>query len=192
MRFTFKLDPRVRHHSSGSGSGGLDQTVARGGEAIKEKACVPNPPTVICTFTDWPGLLGWKTGFYYFKNAFEQQSGEEWPTTAQEDACETTVGCRRRFDPNRKHIFHFGLIAHSTSLVNPATPGVPSKSSGAGDKPGGDWQMTVGAWGHAIADFVGSTTFTPARSFTRWDTTFGSATGEMRLPASSRTAIPII
>ena len=130
--------------------------LARGGERILEKACVPNPPLVTCTFTDWPGLSGWKTGFHYFKNAFVQPSGDEWPSTAQEDQCELSGNCRRRFDANRKHIFHFGLIAHSTSQVNPATPGVPGKSSGQGDKPGGDWQMTIGAWGHAIGDFVGS------------------------------------
>ena len=69
---------------------------ARGGEFIAEKSC-GTVATETCAFPEWPGTLGWKTGFEAVKNAPVGASGLELNPT-QENTCEDLGTCRRRFD----------------------------------------------------------------------------------------------
>ena len=155
--------------------------LARGGESIVEKACV-STPTAPCRFPSHPGTYGWKNGVKYAKEAPVGPLGQEL-TEAQETACNADPVCsattRRRFDRNRKDMFHFGLIAHTLGMgvsdfpclldgqpvvgnaenvcLSPKTPNPdfhrPRRNGGMGDRPGGDFLMTIGLWGN---NFVGS------------------------------------
>ena len=46
----------------------IPANLARGGEFIREKKC-GTVVTATCNFPDWPGTVGWKTGFEALKNA---------------------------------------------------------------------------------------------------------------------------
>ena len=114
--------------------------------------------TATCNFPDWPGTVGWKTGFEAIKNAPVSDPMGRWEelTPAQEDAASVQGNCRRRFDRARKDMFHYLLVAHSLGVPKSFDPGplnsVPVTISGIGDKPGGDFMMTLGSWGNG---FVG-------------------------------------
>jgi hypothetical protein len=137
--------------------------LARGGESILETKCVDNPIGT-CRFPDYAGVVGWKVGFAYYKDSpVDGWGGQLTPT--QEQACETAGTCRTRFDAIRKDIFHYVLFAHSQGArrsADPASPDykVPTKSSGIGDYPGGDYMVTLGGWGYGFRgpEFVQAST----------------------------------
>jgi hypothetical protein len=149
----------------------IPANLARGGEEIEEKACVPTPE-VTCQFPGYEGLLGWKIGFQYYKHAGVKPDTDPNPggqlTVAEEDACEPNCA-RRRFDRNRKDIFHYIVFAHALGVpkkfclnndgepveCTPNDPDfhVPARNGGAGDKPGGDAAVTVGLWS-SVSDFA--------------------------------------
>jgi hypothetical protein len=135
--------------------------LARGGEAIVETACQPNAANNFhCQFPAYRGVVGWKTGFRFLRD----QPLDDPTTLANESNCTTAPNsCTRRFDRNRKDIFHYALFAHALGvqrlddpntepdesvLGSPLTP-VPVGVSGTGDgggSGGGDVMVTLGFW----------------------------------------------
>ena len=124
--------------------------LARGGDRIEETAC-----TAPCNFPDFPGTVGWKTGFQFLRDQ---------PLNYPDEASCVAAGalCQRRFDANRFHIFKYGLIAHATAVPredDPATPydetRAPRSISGVADggHGGGDFMVTLGFWGN---NFIGT------------------------------------
>ena len=149
--------------------------LARGGEAIIETACVPGPlNNFTCAFPAYKGVVGYKTGYRYLRD----QGVDDPATGVDESNCLLApVSCSRRFDRNRKDIFHYALFAHALGVqrlddpntegvdesvadADPNTPGfqatpVPVGVSGTGDgggSGGGDAVVSLGFW----EDFVGS------------------------------------
>ena len=96
----------------------------RGGEAIDESvtAC----PAPDCQFPGYPGTVGWKVGFKFFRD--QLLSPNKPPLDANgDDPCDVDGVfpgsddgpggvCERRFDRNRLQMFHFALGAHHVGL----------------------------------------------------------------------------
>lgn len=141
---------------------------ARGGEIVTESACGATPGAP-CQFPDYPGTVGWKSGYQYFRDAPVAADGTQL-TAAQEaaweESCEKSGICppRRRLDLNRHDFFHYSLWAHALGLPKEpclnedGTPDlvcqqnnpdfhVPVRSSGFGDVGGGDSVITLHAFG---------------------------------------------
>jgi Metallo-peptidase family M12 len=148
--------------------------LARGGEAIVETACVPSASNNFhCQFPGYRGVVGWKTGFRFLRD----QSLDDLSTPADESNCTAAPNtCSRRFDRNRKDIFHYALFPHALGVQrlddpntpadesvagNPATP-VPVGVSGTGDgggSGGGDLMVTLGFWDNFVGtDFQQAST----------------------------------
>jgi len=139
--------------------------LARGGESIIETACVPNAANNFhCQFPGYRGVVGWKTGFRFLRD----QPLDDPTTAADESNCAAApISCSRRFDRNRKDIFHYALFPHALGVQrlddpntlsdesvagNPATP-VPVGVSGTGDgggSGGGDLMVTLGFWDNFV------------------------------------------
>ena len=157
------------------------QAQARGGETILETAC--NPDAANCFFPDYRGTVGWRLGFELYRDAPVADSGEELTIDGMPEWQEQAANCgtaanpasctqqRRRFDPERRPLFHYLLYAHArgkpksslpclvngvpaaypsgTSCApNPDNPDlhVPSSTSGVADLPGGSGLITLGLW----------------------------------------------
>ena len=116
----FDVGPLAAYHALGPDYGSTDadsylvSTGARGGELIREVACV-NSPTLTCQFPKFPGTVSWKIGFQVLRDAPVAPNGAEL-TAAEADACLATGGCRQRFDLVRKDIFHYVLNAHGRGI----------------------------------------------------------------------------
>ncbi len=153
---------------------------ARGGELVRERACVPSP-TVDCQFPDYPGTVSWKFGLQQHRDAPVGPNGAEL-TSAQQDYCQANptgtidgIACgRRRFDRNRRSFFHYALYAHARAkpkspfpcldsngnlaeFVNGACSvainpefHVPKSVSGSGDLPGGNLMISLGLWDNFV------------------------------------------
>jgi hypothetical protein len=169
---------KVHFDAGNVGQTGADEFIipankARGGEWIEEAPCVPDTTAgLTCQFPGYEAVVGWKAGFLRYKDAGVKPDTDLDPggelTVAQENACEPNCA-RRRFDRNRKDMFHYILLAHALGVpkkfcLNPAgepvecTPNdpdfhVPVRNGGAGDKPGGDALVTTGLWA-SVSDFV--------------------------------------
>jgi hypothetical protein len=177
---------KVHFDAGNIGQTGADEFIipankARGGELIEEKPCVPTN-SVTCQFPGYEGVVGWKTGFFYYKDAGVDAATGGQLTVAQEDACEPNCA-RRRFDRNRKDIFHYMVFAHALGVpkkfcLNPSgepvecTPNdpdfhIPVRNGGAGDKPGGDALVTTGLWA-SVSDFVMSSIITHELGHNMW------------------------
>jgi hypothetical protein len=143
---------------------------ARGGEAINESvtAC----PAPDCQFPTYPGTVGWKVGFRYFRD--QLLSASKPALVNGDDPCDnesvypgTDDGpggvCERRFDRNRSAMFHYALGAHHVGLpvsdfpcLHGTTPAPATGSSGAcsaGDAVNPDFHKPRSISG--IADFPG-------------------------------------
>ena len=84
-------------------------SLARGGEFIDELDTQCDPASGTCLFPDYPGTVGWKTGFWQYR--------DQPLTHANEAACLAAgTGCVRRFDRARKDIFHYALFAHALGV----------------------------------------------------------------------------
>jgi VCBS repeat-containing protein len=103
--------------------------LARGGEAISEASTVcsrsATDPPWICQFSDYPGTVGWKTGFQFLRDGLLTSP----PLNADgSDPCDAPGNdgpgqpCERRFDRNRKDIFHYALFAHFVGLPKSELP----------------------------------------------------------------------
>ena len=153
-------------------------TGARGGEAILETVTVcprdPNDPRV-CQFSDYPGTVGWKTGYRFLRDEILDRNNIPLPVDPNaDDPCDAPgSGCVKRFDGNRKDIFHYALFAHalglpknacqdSTTAANaacqqyPSDFHVPVTNSGIADFPGGDVVVTLGAFDNSKSLSVGT------------------------------------
>ncbi|OFW33376.1 MAG: hypothetical protein A3G76_00935 [Acidobacteria bacterium RIFCSPLOWO2_12_FULL_65_11] len=154
----------------------IPASLARGGEAITEAACVADtqsPPRWGCQFPAYPGTISWKTGFQLYRDA-PVSSLDGGPITPEElAACRAAGDCRRRFDRNRKDMFRYVLGAHFLGL--PKAPclnedgsadadcrqnnpdfHVPRTISGVGDFPGGDLMLTLGGFADSAGKPVGT------------------------------------
>ncbi len=87
---------------------------AKGGEFIIEQTCAGLSTT--CQFSSQKGVVGWKSGHNYFRDAWVQPNGVEL-SPQDVNACELSGTCqRRRFDENRQDFFHYSLWAHALGL----------------------------------------------------------------------------
>jgi hypothetical protein len=128
------------------------QQLARGGEFMLETKCggLGLPLSTTCTFQDYPGTVGWKVGFQYFRDAPENPDGTQ-KAVADEDSCKASNTCQRfRFDPERLGFFHYTLFAHALGAPSLDDPTRPTSNSGKGDLPGGDLIVTLGRWGNKL------------------------------------------
>jgi hypothetical protein len=156
--------------------------LARGGESMNEMETVcdrgQDDPPWVCQFSEYPGTVGWKSGFRFFRDR---------PLTLTDDECELyeedgdpTTTCERVFDRNRKDIFRYALFAHALGVpkdsclvddpesVDFGYPSlscmeveedyhIPQTFTGVGDYLGGDFMVTLGAFD----DFEGRPVGTP-------------------------------
>jgi hypothetical protein len=144
----------------------IPASLARGGEAIQETACVPGAVGT-CQFPDYPGTVGWKSAYRFYRDQPLDPDVNESVCAERES---NGQACDRRFDRSRKDIFRYALWAHALGLSraetdDPSTPldesHTPKNTSGIADSPaGGDLMMTLGFWD----DFVG-TPFMQASTF---------------------------
>jgi hypothetical protein len=105
--------------------------LARGGESIIETACVPSQANNFhCDFPAYRGVVGWKTGFRFLRD----QPLDNPTTAADESNCTASPNsCSRRFDRNRKDIFHYALFAHALGVQRLDDPNTAADESVAGD-----------------------------------------------------------
>ncbi|HEY7290006.1 MAG TPA: Ig-like domain-containing protein [Vicinamibacterales bacterium] len=155
--------------------------MARGGDQIDEAVTVcargAGDPPWVCQFSDYPGTVGWKTGFKFLR---DQLVNTPPPLNADgSDPCDQPGQdgpggvCERRFDHNRKDMFRYALFAHGVGLpvapcLNPdgtaddtcqATNSnfhVPRTNSGVADLPGGDAMVTLGSFDDISGKPVGT------------------------------------
>ena len=133
--------------------------LARGGDAIAETITqctrLPGDPPWVCQFSDYPGTIGWKSGFRFLRDqvfSVTPTPPVTNPPTPLEDYCGVPgYTCGVRFDRNRKDMFRYALFAHALGLPKseePTDPGfhVPRTNTGVGDFPGGDVMVTLGAF----------------------------------------------
>jgi VCBS repeat-containing protein len=147
--------------------------LARGGEAIDEAMtqCTPaaGDPPWVCQFRDHPGTVGWKSGFRFLRDAVTQSPPPPLNPDGS-DPCDVPGStCERRFDRTRMHSFHYALFVHAIGLPESELPclvgGVPADdvngvcaggvnpgflrprtNTGVADFPGGDIQVSLGAF----------------------------------------------
>ena len=151
----------------------LTADLARGGESIIEVGCDPavNPDT--CLFPAYPGTVPWKTGFRFlrdeplthrtFVGGVDKGPDEAACAMAELDGLDSTH-CVRRFDDNRKDTFRYALWAHALGSPMVDDSGVPLIDSGSyiprnlsgvadgGGSGGGDFMMTLGAFGSHVGN----------------------------------------
>jgi hypothetical protein len=137
----YQGDPYVIPFSNGPNN------LARGGEMIAEQFCVPDAAAgVTCDFPDYAGVVGWKSGYQFLRDAVLNPAA---PVAQHQN----------RFDQNRLHSFRYVLFAHALGLES-SVEGVPTKTSGIGDPPGGDAMVTLGFWDNFVGtDFMQASTW---------------------------------
>jgi hypothetical protein len=167
---------------------GDDPGLASGGDAIHELWTVcergAGEPPWACQFQDYPGTVGWKTGFRSLRDwVLDGPSAPESP--GEDDPCDAPGNaCERRFDENRRDMFRYALFAHSVGIPKGAMPcldangdgapdvygacgagdgltedpefRVPRTITGVGDFPGADVLITLGAFKDAHRHPVGT------------------------------------
>jgi hypothetical protein len=102
-------------------------SLARGGEFVDERVTQcprdPNDPSV-CQFSEYPGTVGWKSGFRLLRDQLLNPVGPP-PGPNEDDPCDaagaaTDPACERRFDRNRKDMFHYAFFAHAIGMPKDA------------------------------------------------------------------------
>jgi hypothetical protein len=169
---------------------------ARGGESWNETLtisdglggpCVPDLDRPwVCQFNDYPGTVGWKSGFRIIKDSPLFATGAVNPNAPSVEECEAAerdglpeTVCERVFDSNRKDMFRFVLSAHAlgipkkSCLVDEPTSSsfgfpdfacqdteplfhVPVTNTGVGDFLGGDAMVTLGGFNDSLGRPVGT------------------------------------
>ena len=135
--------------------------LARGGHAMPETACVSSA-SVTCQFPDYPGTVGWKSAFRFYRD-------KPVANGVSEQACVAAgASCERNFDRNRKDIFRYALFAHAVGLPRADVDDLgtaiderhtPKNTSGIADPPGGDLMVTLGFWDNFVgSDFIQAST----------------------------------
>jgi hypothetical protein len=138
--------------------------LARGGDLIDEQTtvCPPGANVWECQFSQYPGTVGWKTGYRFLRDQVTHVNGAAAPPTFDETLCGTPgYVCTRRFDPNRQQSFHYALFAHAIGLPKSEDPAsadfhVPRTNAGIADFPGGDVMVTLGAFADVDGRPVGT------------------------------------
>src|SRR4029077_2664809 len=155
------------------GNATMSPDLAGGGNVIQERACDPTSPA--CLFPAYPGTISWKVGMQFERDAPVGDNGEEL-TDSGLTAWQTSPMHRRRFDPERRGLFHYVLYAHTRGKPKSSFPcldangnetgygagntcsvsvnknhHVPTSASGIAD-PGGNAMVTLGMWD----EFVGA------------------------------------
>ena len=148
--------------------------VVRGGESVNEMATVTGcvldaTKPWICQYSDFPGTVGWKTGFRLIQDEALSISPTPPPPPATtpptlpkevEESCDQPgYTCVRRFDEVRRNMFHYSLFAHHLGYPQSFEPFLPNSTNvnplfrkpvtntGVGDFPGGgDVLVTLGAF----------------------------------------------
>ena len=141
---------------------------ARGGEIVDEQMTVCTPGATdqpwVCQFAQYPGTVGWKTGFRFLRDevlSVTPPAGMTAPPAGEEFCDSPGYTCNRRFDRNRKDMFRYALFAHALGIPkseDPASPDfhVPRTNTGVGDFPGGDLMVTLGAFADTAGRPVGT------------------------------------
>ncbi len=154
---------------------------ARGGESFDESLtqCTRTPGAApwICQFSDYPGTVGWKSGFRFLRDMPLALSDTDC-READTDGSPLTR-CERVFDRERKDIFRYVLFAHALGLPkedclvdDPGSPDfgfpdnvcqatnplfhVPVTNTGVADFPGGDAIITLGGFNDSSGRPVGT------------------------------------
>ena len=104
--------------------------LARGGELINEQVtvCPPGADVWECQFSQYPGTVGWKSGFRFLRDqALEVTPLGSNPAPPPGADLENFCGvagytCKRRFDTNRQQSFHYALFAHAVGLPESDKP----------------------------------------------------------------------
>ena len=168
--------------------------MARGGEGIHELDTVcfrddgdddddsdddsdddDGDPPWICQFSEYPGTVGWKTGFRFIKDELVNQPPGTFPEVCEGPGNDVLPGdpCLRIFDHNRKDTHHFVWFAHALGVPTAScldADGFPDfdcqdtnadfhkpvTASGVGDFPGPHVLMTLGAFDDPAGLPVGS------------------------------------
>ena len=150
----------------------VPSAVAMGGEVVQEELCVTTS-TVKCQFPAYPGTVRWKFGLQSIRDAPVSDLGEQ---LAPQDIPGWFDGdARVRFDPARRGLFHYLLMAHARAKPKSPEPcliggvpgpwdnglgscnvenpdfHVPSGASGRAELPGGTVLVSMGLW----TEFVG-------------------------------------
>jgi hypothetical protein len=153
------------------------ETLARGGEVIKEVGCDPADPQYPCdsNFPDYPGTVGWKIGYLALRNAPVGNQGQELnpdltdPNNASFDwtAPSPQSEHRLRFDRERRPYFHYALSAHTRGTPSSPLPclvaGQPANYPASGacvvgadpTKDGPNPQFHVPSGSRGLADLPG-------------------------------------
>jgi hypothetical protein len=115
---------------------------ARGGEAVDEASTVcsraATDPPWICQYSDYPGTVGWKTGFQFLRDGLLRPPALNADGT---DPCDAPGNdgpgqpCERRFDRNRKDIFHYALFAHFVGLPKSELPCLDASGAPVAENP---------------------------------------------------------
>ncbi len=108
--------------------GVIPSAYARGGEAYDEMITVCEPgeedPPWVCQFSEYPGTVGWKSGFRTLRDALINDP-EPWVPPEGDHVCDTPTNpyynippgrCDRVFDRNRKDIFRYVFFAHALGV----------------------------------------------------------------------------
>jgi hypothetical protein len=152
--------------------------LARGGEAIDELAttsCIPDPEAPwVCQFYAYPGTVGWKSGFRFFRDELLNQPALVFPEQCEAAGSDGTgEPCERRFDANRSDMFHYALFAHALGVPREdclnedssidedcqdtnADFRAPRTNSGVADFPGGDVLVTLGGFNNSQGEPIGT------------------------------------
>src|SRR4030095_10685151 len=144
---------------------------ASGGDEIPETVgCLTDASgNTTCggTFPNYPGTVGWKSGFNLLKNQpLGYVVSEGGPSI--EEQCAADANCQRRFSRNRRSLFRYALMAPALGLIRVDEAGIPVlDSTGAkipkntsgiadgGGVGGGDLMMTLGFWdGYTGSSFM--------------------------------------
>jgi hypothetical protein len=166
---------------------GID--LSRGGEAYDEMITVcqrgPDDPPGVCQFSEYPGTVGWKSGFRALRDALihDPEPGvppeDDHMCDSPADPDYDPVQCRLVFDRNRKDMFHYVFFAHALGVpkahclnLDETSPNyglpdadcqatdplfhVPNTYTGVGDWGGGDAMVTMGGFSNAEGLPVGT------------------------------------
>jgi hypothetical protein len=159
--------------------------LARGGESLDEMSTVcqadPGDPPGVCQFSQFPGTMGWKTGFRVIRDALKSIPAD--PTLCDAPGNDGPgEPCERVFDRNRFQIFRYFFFPHLLGVPKAhcldltGTPqsneryGLPDKTcqetnplfhvpntyTGIADFGGGDGAVSMGGFPNAAGQPIGT------------------------------------
>jgi Bacterial Ig domain len=140
----FDVGSNYQSNEAGAGPYIIPTSLARGGKAIDENVTLLGCPGPTCEFPDFPGTVGWKVGFKFYRDQLVSATPPpldvagndpcDVPSATRGDSNYDGPGgaCERRFDRNRMDMFRYVLGAHALGLakseypcLDGSTPAVP-------------------------------------------------------------------